>query len=64
MAKLTSEARNRLKSSDFALPGERRYPIENESHARAALSMVARYGSPEEQAKVRSAVKRRYPEIS
>lgn len=64
MSKLKTSERDKLKASDFAIPGERKYPIENESHARAALSMVARFGSAEEQAKVRAAVKRRYPNIT
>jgi len=33
MAKLTTKARSKLPKSDFALPGERKYPIENKSHA-------------------------------
>lgn len=33
MAKLTSKARNALPSSDFALPKERKYPVQNKSHA-------------------------------
>ncbi len=33
MAKLTSKARNALPSSEFALPKERKYPVENKSHA-------------------------------
>ena len=38
MAKLTSKARNALPSSDFALPKERKYPVENRSHAANAKS--------------------------
>lgn len=64
MSKLKSGTRDKLKASDFAIPSERKYPIENESHARAALSMVARFGSADEQAKVRAAVKKRYPGIA
>jgi hypothetical protein len=33
MAKLTSKARNKLPKSDFALPGERKYPVNDKSHA-------------------------------
>jgi hypothetical protein len=60
--KLTSDKRNKLKDSDFALPN-RRYPINDINHARAALSMIAKYGTPEEQAIVRRKVHSRYPEI-
>jgi hypothetical protein len=61
--KLTHRARNALPNSAFVFPGSRRYPIHDANHARAALSMVAKYGSPAEQAQVRAAVERRYPGI-
>jgi hypothetical protein len=60
--KLTAKTRNALPSKSFALPG-RRYPIENPSHARNALSRVSGNGTPEEKSKVRSAVHRKYPNI-
>ncbi len=59
MGVLTSEERNSLKDSDFALSG-RRYPIADENHARDALARAS--GKPEE-AEVRAAVHRRYPNI-
>ena len=61
-AKLKAKERNALPDSDFALPG-RRYPIHDINHARNALSRVATNGTPEEKAKVRAAVHKRYPEI-
>jgi len=33
MAKLTTKKRNSLPKSDFALPGERKYPVQDRSHA-------------------------------
>lgn len=33
MAKLKSAARNKLPKSDFGLPGERKYPMPDKSHA-------------------------------
>ena len=60
MAKLTTEERNDLPTSTFALPGERKYPIPDRSHAANALSRVSANGTPEEKAKVRAAVKRRF----
>lgn len=69
---LTTEARNSLPSSDFALPGRGEgskgkgsgsYPVPDASHARAALSMVSRFGSPAEKAKVRAKVHSKYPDI-
>lgn len=62
MAKLTAAGRKRLSSSSFALPG-RRYPIPDRSHARNALARVSEYGTPSQKAKVRAAVRRKYPGI-
>ena len=33
MAKLKGATRNKLKSSQFALPSERKYPVNDKSHA-------------------------------
>jgi hypothetical protein len=62
MAKLTSSTRKALPGSAFALPG-RRYPIEDASHARNALSRAAANASPAEQATIRRKVKARYRNI-
>lgn len=62
MAKLTAAARKKIKPGNFALPGGR-YPIEDAAHARNALARVSQFGSPEEKAKVRAAVQRKYPGI-
>lgn len=61
MSKLTTERRDEIPGRAFALPG-RRYPIHDESHARAALSM-AHYASPAEQATIKRKVHARYPDI-
>jgi hypothetical protein len=61
-AVLTAQARKKLPASAFALSGGR-YPIHDEAHARNALARVSQHGTPEEQKKVRAAVKRRYPNI-
>jgi hypothetical protein len=62
MAKLTAAGRKKIKTKNFALPG-RRYPIEDRRHGANALSRVSANGSPEEKAKVRAAVKRKYPDM-
>jgi len=62
MAKLTTEARNKLPAKSFAGP-DRSYPIEDEAHARNALARVSQHGSPEEKAQVRAKVKKKYPSI-
>ena len=33
MSKLTAKSRNKLPKSDFALPGSRKYPVQDKSHA-------------------------------
>ena len=64
MAKeLTTKDRKKLSKKSFALPGKRKYPIPDEAHARNALARVAQNGTPEEQRKVKAAVKRRFPSI-
>lgn len=63
MAKLTNAERNNLKPSSFVFPQERKYPVEDESHARNALSRVSSNGTPKEKSKVRAAVHSRFPQI-
>jgi hypothetical protein len=69
---LTSKERQDMPRKDFALPGKGdgpkgsgagSYPINDESHARAALSRVSANGSSAEKSKVRAAVGRKYPDI-
>jgi hypothetical protein len=61
VSKLTTERRDEIPGGEFALPG-RRYPIHDENHARAALSM-AHYASPAEQEVIKRKVHARYPGI-
>lgn len=60
MAKLAAAARRKIPASQFAVPG-RKYPIEDEAHARNALARVSQFGSPEEKRAVRLKVHRKYP---
>ena len=62
MAALTSAKRNSLPDSTFALPEERKFPLNNASHARNALSRAGAQGGDVE-AKVKAAVSRRFPAI-
>jgi hypothetical protein len=59
---LTTKGRKHISEENFALPG-RRYPIHDLSHGRNALARVAQNGTPEEQAKVRAKVYRKYPAL-
>ena len=63
MTMLTIEARKKLASKQIAMPEKRSYPIPDVTHAHNALSRVSQFGSAEEQAQVRGAVHRKYPEI-
>ena len=62
MAKLTTAARKRIPTAEFAGP-DRSYPIEDASHARNALSRVSQHGSPALKARVRAKVHAKYPGI-
>jgi hypothetical protein len=59
-APLSAQSRKNLPTSAFVFPKERRYPIHDLAHARNALARSS--GKPEE-ATVRAAVYRRYPEL-
>jgi len=70
MARLSTERRDKMPSRDFAVPsrgeGKARrggYPIPDKSHARAALQRASQFGTPEVKKEVRSAVKKKFPEI-
>jgi hypothetical protein len=60
MARLTAKDRQALPASDFA-GGKGHYPIPDKKHAALAESMVSRYGDSALKAKVRAAVKAKYP---
>jgi hypothetical protein len=63
VAKLSGEKRKKLPAKSFAEPDKKKYPIEDKAHARNALSRVAQSGTPTEKAKVKRAVKKKYPSI-
>ena len=63
MAPLTTAKRKRLRRTSFALPKERKYPIDTKNRARSALARVSTFGTAAEKAKVRRAVYRKYPEF-
>ena len=63
MAKLKIAQRNRMPSSEFALPGKRAYPVEDKAHARNALARVSQHGSPAEKMEVRAKVHSAFPGI-
>ena len=62
MAKLTTKKRKAIPTKSFAGP-DRSYPINDASHARNALARVSQHGTPALKARVRGAVRRKYPGI-
>lgn len=62
MSRLTSKQRDRLPAKEFAGP-DRSYPINDEAHARNALTRVSQFGYPELKKEVRAKVKRKFPDI-
>jgi hypothetical protein len=67
MAELSEGQRAHVPRSDFAIPekapGPGSYPIPDEDHARDALSRVEENGDADEKARVRAAVKAKYPDM-
>ena len=78
-AVLSLQHREKLPTKDFAIPARKakamgtahkiegeskgRYPVNDPTHARAALSMVAKHGTETEKAMVRAKVRSKYPGI-
>lgn len=62
MAKLSHKQRNSLPTSAFAIPETRSFPIPDENHARAALSMLHN-APPAQQARIKAAIARRFPNV-
>ena len=69
---MNAAERRALPDKEFALPGKGKgpegkqagsYPIPDKSHARMALAMVAKHGTPEKKEKVRAAVAKKFPGI-
>lgn len=63
MAKLTYAKRKRMRSSSFALPRERKYPIDSLARGRNALARVSAFGTRKEQEIVRRKVYKKYPSL-
>lgn len=59
MAKLTAKTRAKIPSAKFANPKERRFPLQDKAHIRAAES-YERYASPSEKTKINSAARRAF----
>jgi hypothetical protein len=60
---ISAKKRKSLPSSQFALPGQKKYPVDTPARARNALSRAAQNASPSEQATIKRKVKSKYPSI-
>jgi hypothetical protein len=64
MARLKAEERKRLRSSTFALPGKREFPLEDREHGEKALQLLPNsHTTSAEKKRVRAAVHRNFPSI-
>jgi hypothetical protein len=63
MTKSTAKGTKRLKSSQFAYPSKRAYPINTKARARNALARAAQSKTSGTYAHVARAVKAKYPSI-
>jgi hypothetical protein len=62
-ARNTKSGRAKMSNKSFALPGKKKYRIDDAPHARNALSRVAQHGTPAEKSKVKKAVARKFPSV-
>ena len=59
----TAKGTKKLKSSEFAYPEERKYPINTKARARNALARAAQSGTAGSYQTVAKKVRRKYPSI-
>jgi len=59
VAKLTAKTRDKIPAKKFANPKERRFPLEDKAHIRAAES-YKRFASPAEKQKIDAAAKKAF----
>lgn len=63
MAKLTGKQRRKLPKSKFALPGQRKYPVDTKARARNALARAAQNESKATQKTIRARVTKLWPSL-
>lgn len=59
MARLTAKTRSKIPTSKFAEPKQRKFPLQDKAHIRAAES-YERYASPAAKKKINAAAKRAF----
>ena len=60
---ISAKKRRSLPKSSFALPSQRKYPIDTKKRAKAALSYSARHDTAGAYSTVRRKVLKRYPSL-
>jgi hypothetical protein len=60
---MRAKQRNALPKSAFALPSQRKYPIDTKKRAKAALSYSARKNTTGSYTTIRRAVLKKYPSL-
>ena len=63
MAALTTVRRKALSNSAFAIPSQRRFPIDTRARAANALARVSQTGTAREKTQVRRAVCRKFSDF-
>jgi len=56
--------RRKLADSDFALPGQRMYPIPDQLHAHLAIDEAKKWANAAERKKIAKAITKRYPDLT
>jgi hypothetical protein len=60
----TKAGRKKMSPSQFALPGKKKYRLDDAAHARNALARVEQHGTATEKKQVKAKVRKRYPSIA
>jgi hypothetical protein len=62
--KNTKGGRAKMPASDFGLPKQKKYRLDDAAHARAALGRAAKNATPAQQKQIQQRVARKYPSIN
>lgn len=62
MAKLTANGRKHIKSTNYGLPKDKKYPLNDEQHVRSAIQMFA-YCPSDKKATLARNIKRRIGQL-
>lgn len=60
----TVKGRAQMPASDFGLPGQKKYRIDDAPHARAALGRAKTNATPAQRQQIRARVKAKFPNMN